>query len=186
MDATQTTELVERFRWVPCELEEHFVPHDASARYVPASGFSFSPGSQFTKDRSPFGLQRVPSPNSLIAFLRLPTLFSHYRFEPCKLLTRPFQTSECFQAILQMCMDGQEEFDIFQRVRDLVSRKRSRAPIGKGMGFRQFRAVEPLDQVRIGNLGAIPDHGRGDLGIKKRLRDLSCMEGEQIEVLPAG
>ena len=54
------------------------------------------------------------------------------------------------------------------------------------MGFRQLRAVEPLDQVRIGNLGAIPDHGGGDLGIKKRLRDLSCMEGEQIEVLSTG
>src|SRR4029079_710588 len=85
-----------------------------------------------------------------------------------------------------MCMDCQEELDIFQRVCDLVSRKRSCAPVSKGMGFRQLRAVEPLDQVRIGNLGAISDHGGGDLGIKKRPRDLSCMEGEQIEVLPAG
>src|SRR4029079_14215285 len=100
MDAPQTTELFQRFRWVPCELEEYFVPHDASAMYVPASGFSFSPGRQFTKHRSPFGHQRVPSSNSLIAFLWLPTLFSHHRFESCKLLTRPFQTSECFQAIL--------------------------------------------------------------------------------------
>src|SRR4051794_21062591 len=169
MDATQTTEFFERFRWVPCELEEHFIPHNASARYVPPSGFSFAPGSQFTKHRSPFGLQRVPSPNPLIAFLRLPPLFSYHRFESCKFLTRPFHSSECCQAILQMCMDRQEEFDIFQRICDLVSREGSCAPIGKGMGFRQLRAVEPLDQIRIGNLGAIPDHGGSDLGIKKRL-----------------
>src|SRR5215510_13639649 len=54
------------------------------------------------------------------------------------------------------------------------------------MGFRQLRAVESLDQVRIGDLGAIPDHGGGNLGVEKRLRNLSCVDGEKIEVLPAG
>ncbi len=85
-----------------------------------------------------------------------------------------------------MRMDRQEKFDIFQGVRDLVIRKRSRTPVGKGMGFRQLRAVESLDQVRIGDLGAIPDHGGGDLGIEKRLRDLPCMYGKKIEILPPG
>ena len=68
----------------------------------------------------------------------------------------------------------------------MVIRERSRTPVGKGMGFRQFRAVESLDQVRISYLGAIPDHGSGDLGIEKRLRDLPCMYGEKVEILPPG
>ena len=68
----------------------------------------------------------------------------------------------------------------------MVIRKRSRTPVGKGMGFRQLRAVESLDQVRIGDLGAIPDHGGGDLGIEKRLRDLPCVYGKKIEILPPG
>src|ERR1700675_2167005 len=85
-----------------------------------------------------------------------------------------------------MRMDRQEEFDIFQRVGDLVIRKRSRTPVGKGMGFGQLRAVESLDQICIGDLGAISDHGGGDLGIEKWLRDLPGMCGEKIEILPPG
>ncbi len=83
-----------------------------------------------------------------------------------------------------MGMDRQEKFDIFQGVRDLVIRERPGTPIGKGMGFRQLRAVESLDQVRVRDLSAIPDHGGGDLSIEKRFWDLSCMYGKQIEVLP--
>ncbi len=100
MDTAETTEIVDRFRWMACELEEHLVSHDTSARHVPAAGFRFSPDSQFTKHRSPFGLERVPPTNSLVAFLRLSTFFSHRRFEACKFLTDPFRTTECAQAIL--------------------------------------------------------------------------------------
>ena len=53
------------------------------------------------------------------------------------------------------------------------------------MGFLQLRAVETLNQVRIGDLGAIPDHGGGDLRIEKWLRDLSGMDGKEIEILPS-
>jgi hypothetical protein len=52
------------------------------------------------------------------------------------------------------------------------------------MGFGQLCAVKSLDQVRIGDLGAIPDHGGGDLGIEKRLRYLPGMCGKEIKVLP--
>src|SRR4029077_7547347 len=54
------------------------------------------------------------------------------------------------------------------------------------MSFRQLRAVESLNQVRIGNLGAISDHGGGNLGVEERLRNLPCVDGKQIEILPAG
>jgi hypothetical protein len=54
------------------------------------------------------------------------------------------------------------------------------------MGFRQLRAVESLDQVRIGDLGAIADHGSSDLGVEKRLRNLPCMYGKKIEILSTG
>ena len=54
MDTAETTKLIDRFGWMACELEEHLVSHDASARHVPAAGFRFSPGSQFTKHCSPF------------------------------------------------------------------------------------------------------------------------------------
>ena len=85
-----------------------------------------------------------------------------------------------------MGMDRQEEFNIFQGIGDLVIRERSRTPVGKGMGFRQLRAMESLDQIRIGDLGAIADHGSGDLGVEKRLRDLPGMYGKKIEILPTG
>ena len=85
-----------------------------------------------------------------------------------------------------MRMDRQEEFDIFQGVRDLVIRKRPRTPVGKGMGFGQLRTVESLDQIRVGDLGAIPDHGGGDLSIEKWFRDLPGMYGKKVEILPPG
>ena len=100
MDAAETTEIVDRFWRVACELEEYLVSHDASARHVPAAGFRFSPYSQFTKHGSPFGLECIPPPNSLVAFLRLSTLFSYRCFEASKLLTDPFRPAECIQAVL--------------------------------------------------------------------------------------
>ncbi len=68
----------------------------------------------------------------------------------------------------------------------MAIRERSRTPIGEGMGFCQPGAEESLDQVCIGDLGAIPDHGRGDLSIEKWLRNLPCMCGKQIEILTPG
>ena len=100
MDAAETTEFIDRFRWVACELKEYLVSHDASARHVPASGLRFSPGSQFPQHRSPFGLERIPSSNALVAFLRLSAFFSYRCFEACKFLTDPLRTTECAQAIL--------------------------------------------------------------------------------------
>ena len=117
------------------ELEEHLVPHDPPARHVAPSGFRFAPGSQFTKHRGPFCLERVPATNTLVAFLGFPALFSHRRFQPRKFLADPFQSAQRMQAILQMRMDREEEFNIFQCVRDLVIRERARTPVGKGMGF---------------------------------------------------
>ena len=46
--------------------------------------------------------------------------------------------------------------------------------------------MESLDQICIGDLGAISDHGGGDLGIEKWLRDLPSMSGKEIEILPSG
>jgi hypothetical protein len=54
------------------------------------------------------------------------------------------------------------------------------------MGFRELRTVESLNQVCVGDLGTIPDHGGGDLGIEKWFWDLPGMEGKQIEILPSG
>ena len=100
MDAAETTEIVDGFWWMTRELEEDLVSHDASARHVPAAGFCFSPGSHFTKHCSPFGLERIPPANSLIAFLRLSTFFSHRRFEARKFLIDPLGAAKCVQAIL--------------------------------------------------------------------------------------
>src|SRR4026209_1812904 len=90
MNAAETTEVVDRFGWVARELDQHFISHDAAAWHVPTSGLRFSPGSQFTKHRSPLGLECVPSSNSLIPLLRLPAFFSYCCFETRKFLTDPF------------------------------------------------------------------------------------------------
>src|SRR5262245_25610366 len=83
-----------------------------------------------------------------------------------------------------MPMDRQEKFDIFQCIRNLVIREWSGTPVRKGMGFRQLPTVKSLDQVRVGDLGAISDHSGCDLSIEKRFRDLPCMESKQIKILP--
>src|SRR5512141_371802 len=102
MDAADTTEFVDRFGWMARELKEHLISHDAPARHVPSAGFRFSPGSQLTKHRSPFGLERVPPPNSLVPLLRLSTFFSHHCFKSRKFLVDPLRTAECLQAVLQV------------------------------------------------------------------------------------
>src|SRR5262245_4803280 len=89
MDTTEATEIADRFWGMACELEEYLVSHNASARHVPAAGFCFSPGSQFTKHRSPFWLERVTTSNSPVAFLRLPTFFSDDCFKARKLFADP-------------------------------------------------------------------------------------------------
>jgi len=94
VDATETAEIIDRFGWMARELNKHLVSHNASARHVPAAGFRFPPSSQFTKHRCPFGFERVPSPNSLVAFLRLSTFFSHCRFKSREFLTDPLRTTE--------------------------------------------------------------------------------------------
>jgi hypothetical protein len=94
MDATEATKIIDRFRWMACKLEEHLVSHDTSARHVPAASFRFSPSSQFTKHRSPFGLKRVPPSNPLVALLWLSAFFSHHGFEACKFLIDPLQSAE--------------------------------------------------------------------------------------------
>ena len=105
MDTAETTKVIERFGRMACELQKHLVSHNASARDIPTAGFPFSPGSQFTKHRSPFGLECVPPTNSLVAFLRLSTFFSYRRFEARKFLVDPLRTAECTQSVLQMRMD---------------------------------------------------------------------------------
>jgi hypothetical protein len=105
MNAAETTEIIERFGWMASQLEKHLISHDPPARHIPASGFRFPPGRQLTKYRSPFGFERFPASNSLIAFLRLTALFSHRGFESSKFLLDPLQTAERIQPILQMRMD---------------------------------------------------------------------------------
>ena len=100
MDTTETTELMDRFGGMACELEKHLVSHHPSAWHVPPSGFRFSPGRQFTQYRSPFGLERVPSANTLVALLGLSTLFADRRLESGKFLTDPLQPAKAAQAIL--------------------------------------------------------------------------------------
>src|SRR6185295_3213380 len=101
MDAAETTKVIERFGWMASKLQKHLISHDPPARHIPASGFRFPPGSHLTKYCSPFGFERFPAFNSLVAFLRLPALFSHRCFESSKFLINPLQTTKRFQTILQ-------------------------------------------------------------------------------------
>jgi hypothetical protein len=82
-------------------------------------------------------------------------------------------------------MNRQEKFHIFQGIGDLALREGARAPVGKGMGLREPGAVEPLNQVCIGDLSPIPDHCCGNLRIEERLGDLPGMCGKQVEILPS-
>jgi hypothetical protein len=100
MDASEPTEIVDRLGWMARKLKKDLISHDAPARHIPAASFHFSPDGHFTKHRSPFRLECVPPPDSLIPFLWLSTFSPHHRFESCKFLVHPLRTTECVQAIL--------------------------------------------------------------------------------------
>ncbi len=82
-------------------------------------------------------------------------------------------------------MHREQKGHVIQGIDQLLPAQRPLAPIRKRMGLVEFHTLDALDQVGIGGLRAVADHGGGDLRIEKRLRQTSGMVRKQFQVLPS-
>ena len=76
--------------------------------------------------------------------------------------------------------------DILQGIGNLFLSQGTLAPVGEGMGFGQFGADHAMNELGVAHLRPIANHGRRQLRVEHRCRDLTDVSVQQFEILLAG
>ena len=90
------------------------------------------------------------------------------------------------QPFTEPFVEGQDVPHVVERVGDLRLRQRPARPVGQRLALFHRDPEQPLDELRIADLGAEARHRRGDLRVDDRRWDTPGQGPEQLEILLAG